>query len=130
MSVKGAKILTSSVLGNVNDVTPIYMAAENGHTEIVKILAPLTDNPNAPDEDGWTPIHRAADNGHIEIVKILVPLTENPNAPDNAGVTPLEITYNAAIKKILMSSKTSTKRNAGAKPSTEPAQKRANRRKI
>ena len=28
--------------------TPIYWAASNGHTEIVKSLAPLTDNPNAP----------------------------------------------------------------------------------
>ena len=27
--------------------TPIYWAASNGHTEIVKSLAPLTDNPNA-----------------------------------------------------------------------------------
>ena len=26
-------------------------------TEIVKILAPLTENPNAPNEYGWTPIH-------------------------------------------------------------------------
>ena len=29
--------------------TPIYRAAYWGDTEIVKILAPLTDNPNAPD---------------------------------------------------------------------------------
>ena len=28
--------------------------------EIVKILAPLTDNPNAPDKQGWTPIMKAA----------------------------------------------------------------------
>ena len=35
--------------------SPIYLAASNGHTEIVKILAPLTDNPNAPDNDGKTP---------------------------------------------------------------------------
>ena len=46
--------------------------------EIVKILAPLTDNPNAPDEDGKIPILR-----HTEIVKILAPLTDNANAPDN-----------------------------------------------
>ena len=32
------------------------MAAQNGHTEIVKLLAPLTDNPNAPDDYGKTPI--------------------------------------------------------------------------
>ena len=58
------------------------------NTEMVKILAPLTDNPNAPDRNGDTPIHEAAENGHTEIVKILVPLTDNPNAPNNKGITP------------------------------------------
>ena len=32
--------------------TPICSAALFGHIEIVKILAPLTDNPNAPDNYG------------------------------------------------------------------------------
>ena len=27
----------------------------SGHEEIVRILAPLTDNPNAPNKDGKTP---------------------------------------------------------------------------
>ena len=35
--------------------TPIFWAAQNGHTEIVKILAPLTDNPNAQNDYGITP---------------------------------------------------------------------------
>ena len=67
----------------------IYCTARNGHTEIVKILAPLTDNPNAPNNDGYTPIYWAALMGHTEIVKILAPLTDNPNAPDEDGVTPI-----------------------------------------
>ena len=37
--------------------------------EIVKILPPLTDNPNGTDEDGQTAIRRAAYNGHTEILK-------------------------------------------------------------
>ena len=40
-------------------------------TEIVKILAPLTDNPNGPDKWGRTPIYESTINGHTEIVKIL-----------------------------------------------------------
>ena len=35
--------------------TPIHWAALYGHTEIVKILAPLVDNPNAPNDIGETP---------------------------------------------------------------------------
>ena len=43
-------------------------------TEMVQLLAPLTDNPNAPDEGGETPIHLGAWNGYTKIVKILVNL--------------------------------------------------------
>ena len=74
-------------------------------TEIVKILAPLTDNPNAPDEYGATPIFWAAFYGYIEIVKILVPLTDNPNAPNKHGKTPSSVTNNVEIKRLLESYK-------------------------
>ena len=58
-------------------------------TKVVKILAPLTYNPNAPNIYAGTPIYYAAFYGHTEIVKILVPLTDNPNAPDEYGATPI-----------------------------------------
>ena len=65
-----------------------YMLS-NEDIETVKILVPLTDNPNAPDEDGKTLTYEAACNGHTKIVKILVPLTDNPNSPDKDGKTPI-----------------------------------------
>ena len=85
------------------------MAAGEGHIEIVKILAPLTVNPNAPENDGDTPIHLAARLGHTEIVKFLVPLTDNPNSLNNDGETPFSIAKNAKIRKILKSFNTSIK---------------------
>ena len=54
-------------------------------------MAPLADNPNAPNNYGATPIHNAADSGNAEIVKILIPLTDNPNAPDKFGTTPIHV---------------------------------------
>ena len=62
-------------MSNNQGYTPIYWAAHYGHVEIVKILTPLTKNPNAGDKLGNTPIYRAAQYGHTEIVKILAPLT-------------------------------------------------------
>ena len=54
-------------------------AAACGNLEIIKIVSPLMDNPNANwDENGddrnimFTPIYSAAINGHLEIVKYLV----------------------------------------------------------
>ena len=69
----------------------ICRAAKNGHTDFVKILVPLTNNPNASDEHGLTPIFWATFHGHTEIVKILASLTDNPNAPNINGVTPIQI---------------------------------------
>ena len=63
-------------------------------TEIVRIVAPLTDNPNnAPNKSGMTAIYWATWNGCTEIVKILAPLTDNPNAPNLYGSrsTPIHV---------------------------------------
>ena len=69
----------------------IFQSARDNNLEIVKILAPLTDNPNAPVKHGWTPIMQAAYHGHSEIVKILAPLTDDPNTPDKDGKTPIHL---------------------------------------
>ena len=78
------------------------MAACIDHTEIVKILAPLADTPNAPNKDGATPIYWAAFYGHTEIVKILAPLTDTPNAPNSLGQYPLAVAKNEEIRRILL----------------------------
>ena len=71
--------------------------------ENIKIVTPLIDNPNAPDEFGRTPIYWAALFGHTEIVKILAPLTDNPNAPDKDGETPMDVAKSKDIRDILKS---------------------------
>ena len=53
--------------------TPLHIAAENGHTEIVKAL--LTGEGidiNARGDSNLTPLHYAARNGHIEVVEVLL----------------------------------------------------------
>ena len=44
------------------------MAASKGNTEIVKILVPLTDNPNAPVNSGKTPYQVAQNEEICEIL--------------------------------------------------------------
>ena len=53
------------------------------HEIVYPILAPLTDNPNAPNINGVTPIQVAAQNGFTEIVNFLSSLTNNLNASNN-----------------------------------------------
>ena len=106
---------------NVYGITPIYQAVSEGNIEIIKILAPLTKNPNAPPKkEGESPIYKAALCGHTEIVKLLVPLTENPNAPNIKGKTPSSVAKNEEIRRILMSSK---KCNASVEPSRKKTKK-------
>ena len=74
--------------------------------EMVKILVPLINNPNASDGiNGRTPIHKATLNGHAEIVKILASLTNNPNACDIFGKTPMDVAKSREIRDILKSYK-------------------------
>ena len=80
-------------------------------------MAPLTDNPNAPNNHGDTPIHKAACYGYTEIVKILAPLTDNPNAPNKQGKTPIGVAKNAKVRGILEAFETSRKLKFG--PSTK-----------
>ena len=81
--------------------SPIHIAAERGHLEVVKILVPLASNSNFPDEYGWTPIHYAAGAGHIEVVKILAPLADNPNAPNKLGLTPIYFAHKNGYQEIV-----------------------------
>ena len=59
--------------------------------ENVKILVPLTDNPNAPNKYREIPIYKAAHYGRTEIFKILAPQTDNPNAPNEFRNTPVHM---------------------------------------
>ena len=67
----------------------IYKAALKWFLEIVKIMAPLRNNPWDPNEDGFTPIVVAVFHEHIEIHKMLASLADNPNAPNRNGGTPI-----------------------------------------
>ena len=75
--------------------TPIMKAAYHGYTEIVKILVPLTDNPNVPDKLGRTPF-------------------------DICGQS---LTKNDEIRTILKSFKLSKKRTEAEPPKPQPTKR-------
>lgn len=70
--------------------TPLHLACEQGHKELVLKLLDKGANPYIRNEEGNTALHIAAKEGHIEIMRIL--LTKSSFALDdtnNKGATPL-----------------------------------------
>ena len=65
--------------GLVNGYTPLHMAAELGHLDIVKCLAKHLENKNPAMKNGETPIYHAAGKGHLEIIEYIAQYVEDKN---------------------------------------------------
>lgn len=56
-----------------NGNTSLHYAAQNGHTEIIKLLLNVEGiDANCSDRKGNTPLHLAAQNGHKDAIIILL----------------------------------------------------------
>ena len=56
----------------MNGMTPLHIAAQMGHINVVKLLVAHTNNPNVPNTlSGKTPIEYATKKGHKDIVEFL-----------------------------------------------------------
>ena len=83
-SNKSVDINCSNLYGD----TPIFMAAEYGHADAVKLLSDLGADLNLRDVHGFHPIYIAAFRGHVEIVRLLVSdLGCSPEVLTNNGDT-------------------------------------------
>ncbi|KAJ9441110.1 putative ankyrin repeat protein R863, partial [Diplonema papillatum] len=52
--------------------TALYIASENGHSEVVKKLIVAGATVDVQDDYGWTALYIASENGHSEVVKELI----------------------------------------------------------
>ena len=64
--------------------TPIFMAAEKGFLDVVKVLCEACIKVSMKNKifdkyNGWSPFHIAIKNGHLEVVKYLIELMDNPH---------------------------------------------------
>nr|XP_013805316.1 PREDICTED: ankyrin repeat and SOCS box protein 3 isoform X2 [Apteryx mantelli mantelli] len=70
--------------------TPLFLAVENGHLGIVKLLLQHGANINGHHSwSGWNSLHQASFQGYTEIIKILLEQGANKECEDDFGITPL-----------------------------------------
>ncbi|KAJ5994204.1 hypothetical protein N7451_009928, partial [Penicillium sp. IBT 35674x] len=72
-----------------SNMTSLYWATRDGHSEIVKLLLERGPNLNVQDKNGWTPINAASTSGHLDIVKQLLVKGADITITDKGGWTPL-----------------------------------------
>uniref|UniRef100_A0ABM0LU22 Uncharacterized protein LOC100376500 n=1 Tax=Saccoglossus kowalevskii TaxID=10224 RepID=A0ABM0LU22_SACKO len=88
-----------------NGWSPLLVASEQGHIDIVKILLQHNARVDVFDEHGKAALHLAAENGHVEVADILLWHKAFVNAKSKLGVTPLHLGaqngYNKLIKLLI-----------------------------
>ncbi|MEJ2406268.1 MAG: ankyrin repeat domain-containing protein [Candidatus Thiodiazotropha sp.] len=92
---KGADVeQKNSASGEYEGFTPLMMAINNGHEEVVRYLLDSGADVNASGKLGRTPLHLAAFNGMLELAQTLISQGANVNAKTVEGATPM---HSAAI---------------------------------
>jgi len=86
--------------------TPLFHAAKNGHTEIVRELLIAGADPNIANRINETPLYWAAEKEHLKIAKYLLSHGADPNYIDSDNQTALHAAswygYSKFVKELLM----------------------------
>ena len=82
-------------------MTPLHLAAKEGHAVVVRALLDGNAKVDAKNEDDMTPLHLAAKKGHAVVARMLLEKKADVNAEDEDGVTPLHLAAEEGIQTLL-----------------------------
>jgi ankyrin repeat protein len=68
----GASVNAAKSWRGETGITALHLAAEAGHTEVVRLLLERCANASSAKRSGWTALHWAAQNGSLDIMRILL----------------------------------------------------------
>lgn len=75
----------------LTDSTPLQLAAEGGHAEVVKVLMRAGASCTEENKTGMTAVHLAAQNGHGPVLEVMRSTNSLRISSKKLGVTPLHI---------------------------------------
>lgn len=100
---------------------PLYLAAQWGQPDVVRLLLARGAAVNARDDVTGTALHAAAARGHKEAVEVLLEAGADVNAQTQSGVTPLamaEVMQRQEVAELLRRRQTIERQN-GPRPSLD-----------
>lgn len=74
---------------SVRGKTPLALAIEEAHLDIIRLLLKSGADPNVTNKNGGTPLHRAASEGLNKVVGMLLNAGANPNIVDKFSHSPV-----------------------------------------
>jgi len=81
--------------------TALFIAAQEGHPDLVNLLINHGADLDLSDEDGISPLYIASYQGHLAIVKILLDAGANPNHLGKDSTSPLYIASQEGYAEIV-----------------------------
>jgi ankyrin repeat protein len=82
--------------------TALHAAAQNGWSEVVKVLIEEGSDLDARVGNGSSALHLAARHGHVDAAKALLDANAPINSRDNWDRTPLHVAKTAAVMQLLL----------------------------
>ena len=106
-------------MANNDGWTPLIVAAQNDHLEVVEHLLEHDFDVDKNKPDGWSALHSAAQEGHAEVVTCLMKWAAPLNARTIQGCIPIDVAANEAIKQLIRD-EDDRRRNHGYKRAVIP----------
>ena len=83
---------------NENGTTPMHIAAEKGHLEIMEALVDSGASVNIQDNDGNTPLHVATKQQKSKSTALLLSMGCDPTIRNKAGLTPFQLSKKGKVR--------------------------------
>lgn len=80
-----------STRNKLTDSTPLQLAAEGGHADVVKVLVRAGGSCTDENKSGFTAVHMAAKNGHGQVLEVMRSTNSLRVSSKKLGLTPLHV---------------------------------------